>query len=73
MTRKSGGLHCTDDVILLSHDTSRSSHLVESVDKHSTEKCLKLNAKRTMLMKTNKLKEDLEIKVDGETSECVSK
>ena len=56
----------TDDIILLPHGTSRLSHLVESVDKQSSEKSLKLpvNAKKTKLMKTDKSKEDLEIKVD---------
>ena len=58
-------LRYADDTILLSHGTSGLSHLVESVDKHSSEKCLKLNAKKTKLMKTDKSKEDLEIKVDS--------
>ena len=66
-------LRYADDTILLSHGTSGLSHLVESVDKHSSEKCLKLNAKKTKLMKTDKSKEDLEIKVDSEILECVPK
>ena len=62
-----------DDTILLSHRTSGLSHLVDSVGKHSSEKCLKLNARKTKLMKTDKSKEDQEIKVDSETLECVAK
>ena len=64
---------------MLSHGTSGLSHIFESVDKHSSEKdqksekFLKLNAKKTKLMKTDKSKEYLEIKVDGETLECVPK
>ena len=46
---------------------------MESVDKHSSENCLKLNAKKNKLVKTDKSKEDLEIKVDSETLECVPK
>ena len=60
-------LRYADDTILLSHDPSGLSHLVESVDKHSSEKCLMLNPKKTKLMKTDESKEDLEIKVDSET------
>ena len=49
------------------------SNLVESVDKHSGKKCLNLNVKKTKLMKTDKAKEDLEIKDNGETLEIVSR
>ena len=42
-------------------------------NKDSGKKCLNLNAKKTKLMKTDKAKEDLEIKVNGETLEIVSK
>ena len=45
------------------------SNLVKAVDKHSGKKCLNLNANKTKVMKTDKEKEDLEIKVNGETLE----
>ena len=66
-------LHYVDDTSLLSHSARGLSNLVEAVDKHSGKKCLNSNAKRTKLMKTDKAKEDLEIKVNGETLEIVSK
>ena len=64
---------------MLSHGASGLSQLVESVDKQrsekdqKSEKCLKLNAKKTKPIKTNKPKEYLEIKDDGESWECAPK
>ena len=66
-------LHYTDDTSLLSHSARGLSNLVEAVDKHSGKKCLNLNARKTKLMKMDKAKEDLEIKVNGETMGIVSK
>ena len=66
-------LHYADDTSLLSHSVWGLSSLVEAVDKHSGKKFLNLNARKTKLMKTDKAKEDLEIKVNGETLEIVSK
>ena len=68
---KIGDLHY--DTSLLSHSVRVLSNLVEAVDKHSGKKCFNLNAKKTKLMKTDKTREDLEIKVNGETLEIVSK
>ena len=62
-----------DDTSLLSHSVRGLSNLLEALDKPSGKKYLNLDAKRTKLMKTDKAKEDLKIKVNGETLELVSK
>ena len=62
-----------DDNTLISRSLNGLPNLIKAVDMHNREKSLKLNSKKTKQMKTDKAKEDLAIKVLGQSLEIVPK